>query len=214
MVAKLDAAEAAQAEHSRREGAARRDELAKAVAAMRRRMRRNKQQVAANVRSEALAVSEATAGEVLEHRIRSCYMHRNVVSASARRANQVRSEEKLWKRQQIEREHTYIEQARQKRSWALAQREKTRLALAEELEGKRSAAHDVRTTHQVIVKERKASEAQREKMTRASAHQAAYGSRYATKAEAELFDKSPRWFKLTSWFKGPDLSRSSAVVVL
>lgn len=197
--AALKADTAAQAEQRRREGADSREECAKAVAAMRRRLRRDKQHVTSHMRSSLVSRSSV---DISDHPCRACLTDRDVVRAHSRSGREVRTAEKAWKREHMRTEQSYIDQARILREKAMRQRERTKAAVAESLVERAKSADELRMTNFMFEKETAKAKHQLAQQKALNVHDQAYRHKYASKQEAGLFDTSS-WFKLTGWFKGP-----------
>jgi hypothetical protein len=185
LLARLDAVEEASAEQQRKEGAAARAEVASAVAAMRLRLRSDKQQVVAHVRSSFAFGSTAELTD-------------RVVDAAARRADKVRKAERAWKRAQSRGEQSFLEQAREKRAVVVAQRGQARAAVADALEDRKMAADDLRNIKHLVAKEAMRQQGpQREAIGAIAAD--VYRARFASKEAADAYDHS-EWMNLTGWF--------------
>jgi len=243
MVASLSAVEEAQAKERRREGADRREQISGAVAAMRERLHHDKRQVASRIRTEEHAASSSgllitthltgagsstnvthgaahgaasssiegeQAPEPHEQRIRACLADRNVVRAAKQAAREVRRAERAWKRDQEDQDGDYAEHAKEVWLKGRTQRERTRAALADSYKDRKKAAENQR----MVWRERK--ESTPPPPPRANHHHTTYGSRFASKEAAALFDSSP-WHALTSWFikppKPPKKAKSTLVVL-
>ena len=167
------------------------EEVMRELAAFRKRMRKENQQRAAQVR-DGTPTSPGT------HVVREM-LH-------LPQGNEVRSAERLWRHVRERRESAYLENARDTREKALTQRQRTKEALAERLSKRKVAAEGLRTVNQVVAQERSkvpsGEHPHRRGASRTVTPRRTFRSKFATKEEADLFDRSP-WFQLTSWFRGP-----------
>ena len=191
--AKHAAAEETKALLLREHGAKRRKEVAKAVASVRERLQRDKKEVASQIRA-SMPSSSSGNGDVAEHRCRLSINHPKVVSVAQSRADQMRYDAKLWRRQHRKEVESYIEEARLTREWTQEQRLYVKEAREDALEDRKMAAEELRITNKQIA--RRKAKAQ----PRPGSASSAYKSRYASKEAARMFDSSG-WMKLTSWFK-------------
>lgn len=182
--ARLDAVEQANADAHRKEGRARREEILKAVAAFRKRLKKDKQQVVHQVQASFAFGSTAELTDA-------------VVEAASRRAETVRRAERAWKRMQNQGEQAYMEQASEKRALVVAQRGNTRDAVADSLEERKVAATNLRKTNKLVKKEAARRRKQGQQLNAMAAD--IYRSRFASKEAAAAYDSS-EWMNLTAWF--------------
>ena len=197
--AKLGEAEEAHAVEQRKEGTRRKQEMAIAVANVRQQMRSDKQQVAVQIRG---SFSYASTAELTEQ----------VVAAATQNASQVRMAEKLWKVQRNRAEAAYVEVARQKCTTAHAQRQLTKMAVADSIEERRQAAEDLRTVTKEMRAESQAGKIRQVEDKLGAIVSGVYRARFATKEAADMYDSSA-WMDLTGWYKPPKNGDSQALTL-
>ena len=183
-VSTLDAREEAARVDLRQEGTQRRQEIAKAVANMRRRMRIDKRKVAAQIRNGFVYASHSDLTDQAIH-------------DASRRADKVRQQTKKLEVRQSKEEQAYVAQARQKRDKIVARREHTRQALFDSAEEHKAAASDLRATIVGLKADARRHDPGK-KLKRMVTD--VYRSRFASKQAAEAFDNSD-WRSLTGFYK-------------